>query len=70
MLGRTTKARPSAPRSEPTGMTRWPPYRSISSPTRGETSPAVSSASEKPPMAKVIDQPRSAAISGTVSTGG
>jgi hypothetical protein len=30
----------------------------------------VSSASEKPPMAKVIDQPRSAAISGTVSTGG
>ena len=36
---------------------------------RGETSPAVSSASEKPAMPNVIDQPRSAAISGTISTG-
>ena len=38
-------------------------------PTKGETSPAVSSPTEKPPMAKAIDQPRSAAISGTISTG-
>jgi hypothetical protein len=37
---------------------------------RRRTSPAVSNASEKPPMAKVIDQPRSCAISGTVKTGG
>jgi hypothetical protein len=42
----------------------------MSVPTRGETSPAVNSAREKPLIAKVIDQRRSAAIRGTVNTGG
>ena len=52
------------------GMTQCPPCRSISRPTRGDTRPAVSSASENPPMAKLIDQPRASAINGTVKTGG
>jgi hypothetical protein len=50
-------------------MMTCPPKRSIEAPTKGATSPAVSSASEKPPIANAIDQPRSAAISGTISTG-
>src|SRR5260221_369565 len=45
-------------------MTRWPPWRTIKRPTRGETRPAASSASETPPMAKPSDQPRSSATSG------
>jgi hypothetical protein len=35
----------------------------------GQKKPAVSRPSEKPPIANEIDQPRSAAISGTISTG-
>lgn len=54
----------------PTGMTTWPPWMSISRPTVGANSPAVNRPSENPPMAKAIDQPFSAAINGTVRTGG
>jgi hypothetical protein len=50
-------------------MTRWPPWRSIRPPTAGDTSPAASSPTENPPIAKVNEKPRSAAISGTISTG-
>jgi hypothetical protein len=39
-------------------------------PTNGDTHPAAKSASEKPAIAKVTENPRSAAISGTVSTTG
>ena len=48
----------------------WPPKRSIQPPIVGATKPATSSASENPAIANDSDQPRSAAISGIISTGG
>lgn len=60
----------NAPANEPQAMTMLPPKRSINRPMVGAINPPVSSPPANPPMAKVIDQPRSAAISGTVNTGG
>ncbi len=70
VVGMDQQKQPEARKHEPIGITRCPPWRSISSPMRGDTSPAVSNASENPAMAKVMDQPCSAAINGTVRTGG
>jgi len=61
--------RPAAPASEPNGITRWPPWRSISAPIVGDSRPAISKPAEKPPIAKVNEKPRSAAISGSIRTG-
>jgi hypothetical protein len=68
-LAWTMRKSPSAPISEPIVMTTCPPYLSIDRPTLGATSPATKSPTGKPPIAKEIDQPRSAAINGTISTG-
>jgi hypothetical protein len=51
-------------------MTTWPPCRSIIRPVSGAISPADNRPTDSPPIVKASDQPRSAAISGTVSTGG
>ena len=55
--------------SEPNGITTCPPWRSMARPMKGETRPPTNRPTEKPPIVKAADQPRSAAISGTVSTG-
>jgi hypothetical protein len=57
-------------RNEPTVMTTWPPWRSIMRPTVGAISPAASRPTDRPLIAKASDQPCSAAIGGTVNTGG
>ena len=69
MVGMDQRHQASAPTSEPTGITTMAAVTVDQRPTSGETRPATSRPSEKPPIANVSDQPCSAAISGTVSTG-